>query len=160
MGRSLHTEQTASRASEDEFIESFTRLLERDGGPRIAGRIAALLFLTVEPLPLEEIAERLQASKASISTNARLLEHWGLVERVSRPGDRRDFYRAREDGAVNLLERRLDWMRRLREVADEGARSPAAQHPVVQERFRSVCRVHAFALKNVERTLRRIRERQ
>ena len=56
---------------EDAFIEHFARLLEQDGGPRIAGRIAALLLLSPDALALDEIAERLQASKASISTNAR-----------------------------------------------------------------------------------------
>ncbi|HEU4561586.1 MAG TPA: MarR family transcriptional regulator [Longimicrobium sp.] len=145
-------------AGEDQFIEQFARLLEQEGGPRIAGRISALLLLTPDALPLDEIAERLQASKASISTNARLLEQWGLVERVSHPGDRRDYYRSRADGAVNLLERRLAWMRRLRDAADLGAGSNAAQHPVVRERFQTLCRLHAFALRNVERTLHQLRK--
>lgn len=143
--------------AEHEFIEHFARLLEQEGGSRIAGRMSALLLLSANELALDEIAERLQASKASISTNARFLEQWGLVERVSRPGDRRDYYRAREDGAVMLLERRLDWMRRLRDAATEGASTPAAQDPVVKDRFASLCRLHAFATRNVERTLRRLR---
>lgn len=158
----MDTERTAltadNSAGEDQFIEQFARLLEQEGGPRIAGRISALLLLTPDALPLDEIAERLQASKASISTNARMLEQWGLVERVSHPGDRRDYYRARSDGAVNLLERRLEWMRRLRDVADAGAGSVAAQHPVVRERFQTLCRLHSFALRNVERTLRQLRK--
>ena len=77
---------------------------------------------------------------------------------MSHPGDRRDYYRARSDGAVNLLERRLAWMRRLRDAADLGAESGAAQHPVVRERFATLCRLHAFALRNVERTLRQLRK--
>lgn len=138
-------------------MEHFARLLEQEGGPRIAGRIAALLLLSPNALSLEEMAERLRVSKASVSTNARLLEQWGLVERVGRPGDRRDFYQATSDGAANLLERRLAWMRRLRDVADEGAQCAAAHHPVVRERFRTLCRLHAFTVKNVERTLRQLR---
>ncbi|HYH78352.1 MAG TPA: MarR family transcriptional regulator [Longimicrobium sp.] len=157
----MDTERTASPGAnpgdEARFIEQFARLLEQEGGPRIAGRIAALLLLSAEALPLDEIAERLQASKASISTNARMLEQWRLIERVSHPGDRRDYYRARSDGAVNLLERRLDWMRRLRDVADAGAASEAAQHPEVRKRFETLCRLHGFALRNVERTLRQLR---
>lgn len=143
--------------AEHEFIEHFARLLEQEGGSRIAGRMSALLLLSANELALDEIAERLQASKASISTNARLLEQWGLVERVSRPGDRRDYYRARSDGAVRLLERRLEWMRRLTDAAKEGAGTPAAQDPVVKDRFTSICRLHAFATRNLERTLRTLR---
>lgn len=144
-------------AEEDAFIEHFARLLEQDGGPRIAGRIAALLLLSADALALDAIAERLQASKASISTNARLLEQRGLIERTSVPGDRRDYYRARPDGAVNLLEHRARWLRRLREVARVGAETRAARHPVVRERFQALCRLHAFALRSVERTLRQLR---
>ena len=143
--------------SDDHFIEHFARLLEQEGGSRIGGRMAALLLLSAGELALDEIAERVQASKASISTNARLLEQWGIVERVSRPGDRRDYYRARGDAAVNLLERRLEWMRRLRDAADEGARTDAARDPVVRDRFRSLCRLHSFATRSVERTLRQLR---
>ena len=148
---------TQTAADEAAFVERFARLLEREGGPRIAGRIAALLLLTPEALSLEEIARRLKASRASVSTNARLLEQWGLLERIGRPGDRRDFYRANPQGAVNLLERRLEWMRRLGAVAAEGARSQAAQHPVVRERLRALSRLQAFALRNTERALRQVR---
>jgi DNA-binding MarR family transcriptional regulator len=157
----MDTEQTVLAGDdlhrENEFIEYFARLVEQDGGSRIAGRVAALLLLSPEDLALDEIAERVQASKASISTNARLLEQWGIVERVSRPGDRRDYYRARPDGAVMMLERRLEWMKRLRDAADRGARTPAARHPVVGERFRVLCRLHSFAIRSVERTLRQLR---
>ena len=146
--------------AEHEFIEHFARLLEQEGGSRIAGRMSALLLLSANELALDEIAERLQASKASISTNARLLEQWGLVERVSRPGDRRDYYRARSDGAVRLLERRLEWMRRLTDAANEGACTQAAQDPVVKDRFTSLCRLHSFATRNLERTLRTLRRGQ
>ena len=153
----MHTERTIPDTDEDEFIEHFARLLEQEGGSRTAGRMAALLLLSPGELSLDGIAERVQASKASVSTNARVLEQWGLAEQVSRPGDRRDFYRARPDGAVMLLERRLEWMQRLRDAADQGARTAAARNPVVSERFRTLCRLHSFATRSVERTLRQIR---
>jgi DNA-binding MarR family transcriptional regulator len=156
----MNTERTVPAAgsamADDEFIEQFARLLEQEGGSRIAGRIAALLLLTPDDMALDEIAERVQASKASISTNARLLEQWGMIERVSHAGDRRDFYRTRPDGAVMLLERRLEWMRRLRDAADRGSRTESARNPVVAERFRGLCRLHAFAMRGVERTLRQL----
>jgi DNA-binding MarR family transcriptional regulator len=154
--RTVHT--AGELSGEDSFIEQFARLVEQEGGPRIAGRIAALLLLSPQALPLDDIAERLRASKASVSTNARMLEQWGLLERASRPGDRRDYYQARADAAVKLLERRLEWMNRLRAAADVGAGSAAAGHPVVRERLATLCRLHGFALRNVERTLRRMRQ--
>lgn len=76
----------------DRFIERMGRHLEGDGLPRIGGRMLGLLLLHDEPLSLDDMAERLRVSKTSISTNARLLETLSLAQRVSRPGDRRDFY--------------------------------------------------------------------
>jgi DNA-binding MarR family transcriptional regulator len=138
------------------FIERFARLVEEDGGPRIAGRIAALMLMTPSELSIEEIATRLRVSKASVSTNARLLEQWGALERVTRPGDRRDHYRVAEDAPVQILERRLDWMRRMRDAAEEGARAAACE-PTVQARLDGFCGMHRDAIRTAERALSRLR---
>lgn len=161
----MDTERTAyeapgGRVEAAEFIERFTRLLEQEGGSRIGGRIVALLLLSATERPIEEMAEQLQASKASISTNARTLEQWGVLERVTHPGDRRDYYRIRDDGLVVLLERRLAWMRRLRDVAGEGALTAEADDPVVRQRFSRLCRVHEAVVRDAERMVRRLRAGQ
>ena len=75
------------------FVERMGLALEADGLPRIAGRIFGLLLVSEEPRSLDELAAELRVSKASVSTNARLLEHRGVLEQVSRPADRRDYYR-------------------------------------------------------------------
>jgi DNA-binding transcriptional regulator GbsR (MarR family) len=46
-------------------------------------------------MSLGEMARRLEVSKASISTNIRILERWKLVRRVYHRGERRNFYEAR-----------------------------------------------------------------
>ena len=60
-------------------------LFEADGHPRIAGRIFAYLLVSDGPRSLDELARTLRVSKASASTNARLLAATGVLERVSRP---------------------------------------------------------------------------
>ena len=141
----------------ERFIERFARLVEEDGGPRIAGRIAALMLLTPGDLSIEEIAARLRVSKASVSTNARMLEQWGALERVAYPGDRRDHYRVAGDAPVRMLERRLDWLRRMRDAADEGSRAASAAHPEVRERLAGFCGMHRDAIRTAERALSRLR---
>jgi DNA-binding transcriptional regulator GbsR (MarR family) len=76
---------------------------ENQGLARSSGRIFGLLLATGETLSLDEIAERVEVSKASASTNARLLEQVGFIERVDVLGDRRDFYRVREDPWQQML---------------------------------------------------------
>ena len=99
----------------NEFIEMMGRHLEEEGTARIAGRLLGLLLLSDDPLSLDEAAERLQVSKGSISMNARLLEGWGVAERVTRPGDRRDFYRIVPDLGTRLLERQIERVKLMNE---------------------------------------------
>jgi len=76
----------------DDFIEKVGLICERDNLPRIAGRVLGFLIVEEGAFSLRELAERLQVSRASVSTNARMLTEIGLAERVARPGDRQDYY--------------------------------------------------------------------
>jgi DNA-binding transcriptional regulator GbsR (MarR family) len=118
-----------------EFIERMGVVLSDDGMARIAGRIFGLLLVSPEELSLCEIADTLGVSKASVSLDTRRLEQRGLLERVSRPGDRRDYYRVREDLLMNLMEQRLRRWRRIHEAITAGQRALAGDSPVVDERL-------------------------
>ncbi len=93
--------------AEDEFIEIMGRHFEEEGVPRIAGRLFGLLMLGERDCSLDELSDRLQVSKGSVSSNARLLEVWGVAVRVTRPGDRRDFYRIAPDMRDRLIQRQV-----------------------------------------------------
>lgn len=80
-----------------ELIETVGRLCQRLGLPRSTGQIYGLLYLSPRPLALEEIAELLQISKASVSTGARHLLSWQAVRQVWIPGERRDHYETAGD---------------------------------------------------------------
>ena len=49
---------------------------------KVGGQIYALLFLSQEPLSLDNIAERLEISKGNVSINVRMLEDYKLVKKV------------------------------------------------------------------------------
>lgn len=86
-----------------QFVERMALICEKEGMPRIAGRIFGYLLSTDQTFSLDELGERLQASKASVSTNARMLEQFGMIQRVSVLGDRRDFYRVQDDPWEQML---------------------------------------------------------
>jgi len=86
-----------------QFVERMGLVCEKEGMARSAGRIFGLLLVGARPFSLDEIAEKLQASKAGISTNCRMLEQFGMIERVSSLGDRRDFYRVQDDPWEHML---------------------------------------------------------
>ena len=95
------------KATRKDFVERFAIAQEGDGLPRIAGRIFGLLLTGERDLSLDEIAHELGASKGSASVNTRLLEQRGFIERISRPGDRRDYYRIMPDLFERTMEQRL-----------------------------------------------------
>jgi len=64
---------------------------------KVGGQIYALLFLSAEPLSLDEIAERLHISKSNISINIRVLEDTCLVKKVWVKGSRKDYYQAERE---------------------------------------------------------------
>jgi DNA-binding transcriptional regulator GbsR (MarR family) len=61
---------------------------------KVGGQIYALLFLSDEPLSLDDIANRLSVSKSNVSINIRMLEDYNLVRKVWVKGSRKDYYSA------------------------------------------------------------------
>jgi DNA-binding transcriptional regulator GbsR (MarR family) len=105
-----------------DWVEKLAMLYERDGLPRMAGRIFAWLLVCHPPeQTMEDLAAALRGSKASMSTMTRLLVQAGLVERSRRPGERSDHFRIRPDQWERLWETRLQLVRAATAVTARGA---------------------------------------
>lgn len=79
------------------FVESMGSYFESEGVPPIGGRILGLLLIAHKPLRAEEIASTLRVSRASISTNIRMLTSSSLVEKVSFLHDRNTYFSITDD---------------------------------------------------------------
>ncbi len=90
-------------SAEEQFIESLGLFMENLGFSRIAGRILGFLLCQGVAMPLDGLAEALRVSRASISTNTRLLIQVRLIEECSMPGDRRSWFRMRPDAFQQRL---------------------------------------------------------
>jgi DNA-binding transcriptional regulator GbsR (MarR family) len=112
------------------LIERFGLFFEREGLPRIAGRIVGYLLLADTPRSLDDIADDLGVSKASVSTDARRLEAKGLLEHTSLPGDRRDFYAIAADGFRTTLHARIESLHRFAPLLDEAEQLPGATRTI------------------------------
>lgn len=86
-----------------EFVERLGLVAQADGLPRIAGRVMGFLVIHGGPFSFAELAVRLKVSRGSISTNTRLLENLGVIERVTRPGERQDYFQIRPNPYVELI---------------------------------------------------------
>jgi DNA-binding transcriptional ArsR family regulator len=85
-----------NEAVAERFIEELGMQFELEAGtPRMVGRVLGWLLVCEPPeQSAAELAERLRASKGSISTATRLLLRMGMIERVRVSGERFDRFAA------------------------------------------------------------------
>lgn len=133
----------------DEFVEMMGRHFEEEGVARIAGRLFGLLMLVERDSTLDELAEALKVSKGSVSSNARLLEEWGVAERVTRPGDRRDYYRIAANMSERLVERQIARMRLFIERVNHSRDELGTLPRPTAERFDEVIRFNTLAIESL-----------
>jgi hypothetical protein len=62
------------------------------GAPRSLGEIYGLLFATARPLSFQDINDRLDLSKGSVSQGLRFLRTLGAIQSVAVEGDRREYF--------------------------------------------------------------------
>ena len=149
----------------DNFIEGAGHLASTVGLSRVIGQLYAMLFLSNQPLCLDDMAERLKISKGNASVNIRELEKLGVVRKVWVKGSRRDFYEAELDlekliknGIVAAAKRRMDMILEtvvgsenlIKEVKEmDGEEKKTAE--LYLKRLQSLKEIHKFAervLKN------------
>ena len=141
----------------EQFVERAGRLWEEDGLPRIAGRIFGLMLISDEALSLDEIATTLGVSKASVSTDTRRLEQLGFIERVSKPGDRKDYYQSCEQSFEGGLIERIRRLGQFVALIESGR--TLAKTPKVRERLADVQFVFEQAVVSLQNTLEDLRKR-
>ncbi|WP_214414683.1 GbsR/MarR family transcriptional regulator [Sphaerisporangium fuscum] len=119
------------------FIEELGALGPEMGIPRAMMRIAAWMMVCDPPeQSAEQIQHGLRLSAGAVSTGTRQLITAGMLERVSRPGDRRIYYRLASGSWQAPLEAKLRALGRLRQIADQGVASAGdrADHRLIEMR--------------------------
>ena len=103
------------------FADTVGLFYEDLGLPRAWGRVLGWL-LVCEPdyQSAEDLVTVLHASRGSISMATRSLIRAGSVERQTKRGDRRTYYRIRPGAWTNVFEQNIQTTRRLRELAKQG----------------------------------------
>ena len=79
---------------EKEVIDIFVRTAGVLNLPRSVGELYGLLFISPEPLCINDCMKKLNISKGSTSQGLKILRSFGAVKSVYIPGDRRDFFEA------------------------------------------------------------------
>ena len=84
-------------AAKNLYIRRWGEMAASWGISRTMAEIHALLYLATEPLCTDDLMEQLAVSRGSASMNLRELVNWGLVQRIHRRGDRKEYFEAEKD---------------------------------------------------------------
>ena len=103
------------------YVEDFGLLFGQFGLSRMFGRVLGVLMIS-DPLGLSagELADALGASRGSISQTTRSLIQMGLVQRWSKPGERRDYFRVKPDAWHEIMRREMESLGGFRKTAERG----------------------------------------
>jgi DNA-binding transcriptional regulator GbsR (MarR family) len=129
-----------------QFAEEVGIVFEQTGMPRMAGRILGWLLIADPPhQSTEQITKALMASKGSISTMTRLLIQIGLIERLSLPGVRHDYFRLRSDAWQHMIGRGLtEEIKMVRQLAERGLELLGDKTPVTKNWLEEMRDVYTF----------------
>ena len=79
------------------FVQGMSRISHFWGFPKAMGAIYGVIFLSQEPISLDDIVAQASVTKGSVSTNVRMLERLNMVHKKLILGDRKDYYTAETD---------------------------------------------------------------
>jgi DNA-binding transcriptional regulator GbsR (MarR family) len=114
------------------MVDVFVRIAAVLSLPRSVGELYGILFISPEPMCIEDLMRKLRISKGSTSQGLKILRSFGAVNTTYVPGDRRDFFTAESalrkivSGFVNeqirpYLENGKERMARLEDLAQAEA---------------------------------------
>ena len=80
-----------------EFIQTWGTLGNHWGTNRTMSQIHALLLISPDALTTEDIMNELSISRGNTNMNVRDLMDWGLVHKVLKQGERKEYFQAEKD---------------------------------------------------------------
>ncbi|HLU34440.1 MAG TPA: MarR family transcriptional regulator [Thermomicrobiales bacterium] len=141
------------------FVEEFGVMFEQMGSTRMLGRVWAALMVADPPeMTAEELADYLQASRGSISQATRQLISLGVVQRVSKPGVRRDYYRVPTNAWPRAYFTKMKAFDDIFALFQRGRDAMADASPEAQTPIKEALLFYEFWQKEVEHLLDRWHE--
>jgi HTH-type transcriptional regulator, glycine betaine synthesis regulator len=89
--------QQQLRISQDLFIRRWGEMGQTWGINRTMGEIHAFLYITGQPQCTDDVMERLNISRGNASMSLRALCDWGIIHRLHKRGERREYFESLTD---------------------------------------------------------------
>lgn len=159
----MEPDEPGGDATEEElaFVEEAAICLERQGLFRMAGRVLAWLLICDPPEQTAgDLVRVLRASKGSVSAATRFLVPSGMVEKISRPGERRDYYRIKEGVWPALAKSQADHYQSFVDITEQGLRILHSSPEHRKERLRTMHDFYAWLAREMPLLWKRWEEEQ
>lgn len=135
-GPMTETEQKLHIA-QDLFIRRWGEMGATWGINRTQAEIHALCYITAQPVCTDDVMERLNISRGNASMSLRALCDWGIIRRLHKRGERREYFESLSDVwemfSIIAAERKrremdpvLETIRQCQQMLDESALGKAA----------------------------------
>jgi DNA-binding transcriptional regulator GbsR (MarR family) len=134
---------------EDQFVELWNNMATLWGVSPTMARIHGLLYITGAALSMDDIMARLEISRGNVSMNLSKLVEWGLVRKVHKRRDRKEYFESLSDVwemftlVANQRKRReidpiLNTLRRCRDDLAPGALGACAAEESARRRLERI----------------------
>jgi DNA-binding transcriptional regulator GbsR (MarR family) len=84
-------------SAQDTFIRRWGEMGQTWGINRTMAEIHALCYITAQPLCTDDVMERLNISRGNASMSLRALCDWGIIRRLHKRGERREYFESLGD---------------------------------------------------------------
>lgn len=129
--------------------------------PRIAGKIFAFLLISDPPeQTAKQITQKLQISKSSFSSMARLLIQTELLEEITKPGKRSRYYKIKEGVGEQSFTKRLESLIKVREILKDGRSLLEGKNSQLACRIDDLDEAYAFYEEGLSTMITKWREQQ
>src|SRR3954447_5952782 len=119
------------RTAQDLFIRRWGEMGQTWGINRTMAEIHALCYIVGQPLCTDDVMERLHISRGNASMSLRALCDWGIIRRLHKRGERREYFESLGDVwemfSIIAAERKrremdpvLEAIKQCRQMLDEG----------------------------------------
>lgn len=131
------------RTSQDLFIRRWGEMGATWGINRTMAEIHAFLYITGQPQCTDDVMERLNISRGNASMSLRALCDWGIIRRLHKRGERREYFESLGDVwemfSIIAAERKrremdpvLETIKQCQKMLDESSIGKAAKSEAVQ----------------------------
>jgi HTH-type transcriptional regulator, glycine betaine synthesis regulator len=141
--QSLSAVELELRTAQDLFIRRWGEMGQTWGINRTMAEIHALCYITAQPQCTDDVMERLNISRGNASMSLRSLCDWGIIRRLHKRGERREFFESLGDVwemfSIIASERKrremdpvLETIKQCQRMLDEPALGKAARTEAVR----------------------------